>query len=364
MKKTSGKKCFTLSAVSVCISYSEYLEQCLCNRKQFDRWAIVTVPDDKATSKLCAQSGLECCIAQDLSAGGLGFHAAHNKSRFINAGLRYLRRRLRREQAQNVTSGSWIIVIDADVMLPGDFRDRLEALLPLLDPRKLYGMWGRRVVRTSDEFFRLKSLNPWETYLERSPPVIGYFNLFHMQGPQHFYPASPRETGGHDDYRFYRKFGPKSSVKLPMTVLHLGSTAVHWEGRVENVGASVAIEPKDKVVLAQVVEELGMEARTQDAVLLGAWWSAPVHILAPMFRRVLVVDLRDLAEPGHDALQEADRAFLWRRFTEGLAGLSNVFLVRGEGIGGQRAGLPVTRRRRRGAWGWCWRGWSRLTVFC
>ena len=340
LEKLVGKKCFTLSAVSVCISFSEYLEQCLGNRKQFDNWVIVTVPDDKASSRLCKKANLDCCITQDVSAKSLGFHAAHNKSRFINAGLRYLRGQVQDEEARNSANCSWIIIIDADVMLPRDFRERLEVLLPLLDPRKLYGTWGRRVVSAGSECYGLMTLEPWEIYLERHKKVIGYFTLFNLRGPVRCYPSSPARPIGHDDLRFYRKFGPKRSARLPMTALHLGDTAVHWAGRVENMAVGAAVERDSAGVVARVIGELGAVARTQDAVLVGAWRAEVVGPLALAFQRVLVVDVRGLAERSRNVLEEADRAFLWRRFADGLAGFSNVFLLRDGKRGRLRAGLP------------------------
>lgn len=328
-----------LCAVTLSVSYSDYLVSTLRNRSQFDDFVVVTVPDDAETISLCGQEGLRCCIVQDTRAGGIGFHAAYNKSRFINSGLRHLREQASKESYSG--TDDWAVVLDADVLLPTDFRERLEAMASQLDQRKLYGLCGRRVAGTGDEFQGLATAEPWDIYLETHQTVIGYFNLFLLRGVVRSYPPSPTKPYGHDDARFYVKYGPIRSAKLPITALHLGNTAVHWGGRVENVGTAVAVELKDEGVLVRVAGELGEEARAQDTVLVGAWTAEVVRPLAAAFRRVLVADVRGLAVRSRDALEEADRAFLWRRFAEGLAGFSNVFLLRDGKRGRPRAGLPV-----------------------
>lgn len=325
-----------LQCVTVCVGYAEFLAATIRNCRHFDRFIVVTVPDDAATIRLCEQTNVECCVVRNLRAGELGFHAAYNKSHFINSGLALLRRR-----GRAVSMDCWVVLLDADMLLPQDCRSRIEVLLPLLDEGKLYGLMGRRIAASADEFNALAKVEPWNAYIERHQTVIGYFNLFNTKGSDHGYPPSPTTPEGHDDARFYARFGSERCARLPMAALHLGDTAVHWGGRVENVGVTAAVERDSAGVVARVVGELGAEARTQDAVLVGAWTAEAVRPLAAAFRRVLVADVRGLAERSRDALVEADRAFLWRRFAEGLAGFSNVFLLRDGKRGRPRAGLPL-----------------------
>ena len=185
---------------------------------------IVTVPDDLETRRVVLAAKNSELFTLDCAFDGVGFHAAYNKARYLNIGLRELRRRGAR---------GWVILLDADILLPGDFGERLEALLPLLDKGKLYGLRGRRVAATGEEFAGVRGLGPWEAGLETFTTVVGYFNLFHLQGPHREYPASDPGRVEHDDYRFYSLFGKANTGVLPMAALHLGKTYVNWGGQTE-----------------------------------------------------------------------------------------------------------------------------------
>ena len=111
-----------------------------------------------------------------------------------------------------------------------DFCERLEALSPFLDRNKLYGLRGRRIAASPEVFTALRRLEPWESALERISTVVGYFNLFHRNGPHRSYPKSDPDGTIHDDYRFYSLVGKANCAELPMTALHLGQTRVNWNG--------------------------------------------------------------------------------------------------------------------------------------
>ena len=149
-----------LHAVTICVGYSDFLAGIVGNRLKFDRWVVVTVADDDQTIRLCALEGLDCCIVKDMKPGGQGFHAAYNKSRFINAGLRFLREQCSILQKSDCVTDDWAVMLDADVLLPTDFRERLSAMYMQLDPQKLYGLQGRRVAGTGDEFHGLAAVEP------------------------------------------------------------------------------------------------------------------------------------------------------------------------------------------------------------
>src|SRR4030095_4279016 len=102
-----------LQAVSVCINYADYLECILDNRKHFDRWIIMTVPEDRETISLCEREGLEYHLSKTLRPDGKNFNATWNKSLVLNEGLDAL------------DPEGWVLILDADVRLPRHFRDRL-----------------------------------------------------------------------------------------------------------------------------------------------------------------------------------------------------------------------------------------------
>ncbi len=228
-----------------------------------------------------------------------------------SAGLRELRRRGAR---------GWVVLIDADILLPEDFGERLEVLMPLLDKKKLYGLRGRRVAATGEEFEGIRGLGPWEAGLETFRTVVGYFNLFHLGGPHRAYPPSDPARREHDDYRFYSLFGKANTAELPMAALHLGKTYVNWGGQTENLG-------NDAGGVREAAKEDLLAATVGDGLLLGAWLPKVAKELAARCGRLLVVDTRGLSLASGDLLEEADRGFLWGRFVRGMEGVGNVALV-------------------------------------
>ena len=120
-----------LQAVTVCVNYSDFLECIAPNRRHFDRWVVVTVPLDRATVEVCERHGMEVIFTKALPPDGKGIHGLWHKSALINEGLEAL------DQA------GWVVVMDSDVSLPRDFRERLSHLP--LEPGLLYGVAGRKV---------------------------------------------------------------------------------------------------------------------------------------------------------------------------------------------------------------------------
>ncbi len=324
-----------ISFVTVCICYSRTYQITSPDLGlKFNR-LVITVSDDKGTKRavLSSRNSKLSVYAGKLYGGG--FHAAYNKARYLNAGLKELRRRGAR---------GWVILLDADILLPPDFGERMEGLLPLLDKKKLYGLRGRRVAATQEEFEGMRKLGPWEAGLETFETVVGYFNLFHLNGPHRKYPPSDPEQREHDDYRFYSLFGKANTATLPITALHLGKTYVNWSGQTE-----IFAEARGGVRTA--AHEDSVEPVGGDGILLGAWAPDTAKDLAARCRRLFVVDSRRLSRMSHDELEEADREFLWNRFTKGLSGLENVGLLEeGEAVPQpvkgttEIAGTPSARR--------------------
>jgi len=99
-----------LSAVSVCVNYPQYLELCAQNRPHFDRWLVVTTAEDERTRAVCRRHDLEPVLSRRLRENGDAF----NKGKALNDGLDAL------------GSCDWILLIDADILLPDNFREVLE----------------------------------------------------------------------------------------------------------------------------------------------------------------------------------------------------------------------------------------------
>ena len=102
-----NRKIRYLEAVTVCVNYSQFLEIAISNKKHFDKWFIVTTKEDSATIELCKKNNLECVLTERLHENGDPF----NKGKAINDGLIAM------------TKKDWIIHIDADTILPDNFRE-------------------------------------------------------------------------------------------------------------------------------------------------------------------------------------------------------------------------------------------------
>lgn len=138
MKKRQEKRDLKVEALTVCVDYSADLEHCLDNRRHFDRWIVVTTPEDERTLKLCRAHGLEARVSTRIRSDGAPF----NKGKGLNDGLAV------------VSPGAWVACIDADVLLPDEFRHALE--WSRLDPRAIYTCKYRALCPDGAALARLK----------------------------------------------------------------------------------------------------------------------------------------------------------------------------------------------------------------
>lgn len=206
-----------LQAVTICINYSDYLGCVLGNRRHFDRWIIMTIEGDTKTQSLCDAHGIECFTSGALSPTGSDFHAAFNKSQIINEGLDCL------------DPMGWAVVIDADILLPRQFRERIQSI-PLEDGC-LYGMSRRRVCRDFETFQLLRDVEPWEHGLGSSQP-LGFLHMFALGSlPNRYSVRRPGSYALHDDDGFSALFPAQLRRCLPMSPLHLGMPESNWSSR-------------------------------------------------------------------------------------------------------------------------------------
>lgn len=111
-----------IEAVTVCVDYADFLAETIpFVRPQVDRWLIVTTEADVETRQLCHRHNLECLLTSDFDRGG----AAFDKAKGIDHGFSLL------------SWTDWVLHIDADIVLPGHFRETL--LDADLDPHCIYG---------------------------------------------------------------------------------------------------------------------------------------------------------------------------------------------------------------------------------
>lgn len=169
-----------LEAVTVCVNYADILKVTIpFNKPLFDNWVIVTSPEDKETQDVCKYYNISCVVTDKFYED----NATFNKAKGINEGLKRL------------VKVDWVVHIDADVILPANFRqickedqlqkdaiygiDRLnlvgekDLLKFILHNDNQIKQWTYLNTKTAfDHAFRLHNLNSGYN-------VIGFFQLFH-----------------------------------------------------------------------------------------------------------------------------------------------------------------------------------------
>jgi hypothetical protein len=232
-----------LEAVTVCIGYADFLaETVVHNQGNFDRWVIVTSPDDRETIELCRRRNLQVVTTTDHARDG-----KFNKGRAISLGLNYL------------SADAWVLHLDADVVLPNQARQMLE--VAHLDPTCIYGA-DRICLQSWDEWqelLRSGYLNDQHgyqlccnPYLKKSIGTrvirgrhgyvpIGFFQLWNYRDGVHSgfrwkdYPDS-NDDAAHSDIKFSLHWDRRKRLLLPeIIVVHLESApsgmGANWKGR-------------------------------------------------------------------------------------------------------------------------------------
>ncbi len=235
-----------IEAVIICSNYSDFLKHTLAeNIQQLDDVLVVTTPEDRETQKLCSKYSIQCIPTTVFTEYGDAF----NKGRAINLGL------------SNLRKSDWLLHIDADIVLPKDFRRLIEK--SLLDPKNIYGA-DRMNVYGYESWMKLKPLldhhydSRWfidpgfchqkkETegidirmgarviHEEHGYVPIGYFQLWHKTAGKKYNHKLGEAAGS--DVLFPAQWPRANRVLLPdVTVYHLDSETTHgigtnWKGR-------------------------------------------------------------------------------------------------------------------------------------
>jgi len=165
-----------IEAITVCIDFSEWLEKCISNKDKLDRWIIVTHLSDGKTIKFCKQHNLECVLSNRVFEGNAYFA----KGKAINDAL---------EVADKT---NWLMSLDADILLPNDFRSTLNEEITSQDT--LYGSY--RYDATGDKM--------QQDEFNGSTIPYGFFQLWHSSVKTKYVEVSKK--GIIDDYNFSRSF--------------------------------------------------------------------------------------------------------------------------------------------------------------
>lgn len=225
-----------LEAVIVCKDYADFLEHTLpANVGVFDRLVVVTHPSDKATKTLCNRFGVDCVETEVFHEEGDKF----NKARGINLGLSHLRH-----------DDSWLLQLDADVVLPDRFRQKLHQAR--LDKSCIYGADRLNVIGADHWMANKDNVFPqhqhrYLVHANSAFPIgarllhqeygycpIGYFQLWHSSQGKNYPIASG--SAEHSDVVFAVQWPRHKRVLLPeIFVFHLESApapmGANWKGR-------------------------------------------------------------------------------------------------------------------------------------
>lgn len=237
-----------LEAVTVCVGYSDFLQETAkFNAGLFDRWIVVTEPSDEKTRWVCNRFNLECILSEDgkrHTRDGNGF----NKGRLIERGL------------QQTSDEGWRLNLDSDLALPHRFRHLLE--ISELQCDTIYGA-DRAMIHSYEEWQKLLKTGfmqggGWDYHCRTQFPPgfeigtrwvhpqmgyvpIGFFQLYHSSQDEwkgvrvKTYPHA-HSSACRTDVQFGLKFDRHKRAIIPeLIAVHLESEKVlkgaNWKGR-------------------------------------------------------------------------------------------------------------------------------------
>jgi glycosyltransferase involved in cell wall biosynthesis len=230
-----------IEVIVVCLNYSDFLAETLpFNLPHVDRLVVVTSHSDDKTRAVCQKWSVECVVTDAFHEKGEDF----NKGAAINIGIQSLRQQ------------GWILHLDADVVLPLQFRNMLDK--SALQRDTIYGA-ERANVPNYRRWQHLKSnyhICPQFSYrymvaTDPDLPIganlvhkqygycpIGYFQLWHSAYMHQHDLRYPDTEGSAEnmDVQWSLRWPRRNRLLLPtVRVYHLESEQVgmgaNWNGR-------------------------------------------------------------------------------------------------------------------------------------
>jgi len=237
-----------LEAVTTCVDYGDFLrETARNNRHHFDKWIVVTRPADEETREVCRRYNLETVLTDEWERGGAGFA----KARGINKGLLQL------------SADAWHLHLDADIVLPSNLHQLLEAAH--LDEDKIYGA-DRALIRGWDAWqqFQKSSFTAHDYHCRINFPEfplanrwadphqgyvpIGFFQLFHCnatewRGIRHRKYPERHSTAARTDVQFALQWDRRHRLCLPEVVVYHLESARNAKGANRNGRTTIRFGP-------------------------------------------------------------------------------------------------------------------------
>jgi hypothetical protein len=199
-------------AITYCYRYADFLIETLpTNRAMFERFVVVTQPDDQETHRVAEQ--------YDAS---LVYNPGRHKVHGLDAAI---------QEILQSDGSAWVCLIDADILLPPSFP--IVAKKDVIDTQTLYG--ARRASCWGPAHFAQVRDHPsdWVTLHMRGARLVGFLQILTARPLPRVFCQRESYEGGDPQIRdsFARK------VELPLVVLHLehsrgvGARA-NWHGRI------------------------------------------------------------------------------------------------------------------------------------
>lgn len=197
-----------IKGITVCVDYDDLLAITLPrNMRHLTECVVVTTPEDVRTQRLVESVPDARCHVTDA---------------FTRNGERFNKGAAIEEAFDSLGRNGWILVHDADTLLP----DRLA--VESVKPTKLYG--ARRAIL--DDPSRWRPGFKWDSLpVSGETGTPGYFQLFHADAMSRFkqWYGVESDHAGIGDAVFAMKFPDREW--LNSKVLHLGPRDVNWFGR-------------------------------------------------------------------------------------------------------------------------------------
>lgn len=203
-----------ISALTVCVGYSDFLEKSLaCWIRNCDRIIIVTDLDDEQTPNLIVEHDspkVDCYRTNKFYQNGATF----NKAAAICWAI----------ESHGMTGcdcapwlNDWQLFFDSDIIPQGNWREVFEQHAPQIG--NLYG--AKRYLEDGNMF--------------NENELAGYFQIFHATD-EHVFGRNPllqtnwAHAGGYDS-EFHQRWEEREKIYLPIRLVHQGLPGENWWGK-------------------------------------------------------------------------------------------------------------------------------------
>ena len=208
-----------VKAIVVCVNYDDLLAVTMpAVLPHVAELLVVTAPADAKTQALVA---------------GHPNARAHVTDAFYRDGAKFNKGRAMEEGFDALGRDGWMLVLDADILVPPDLSAQLDRLRPR--PGLLYTP-RRRILADPTEWWRHTDPKTWGRLPLRVEDKghYGYFQLFHAADPvlrrRPWYATEFTHAGQCDD-KFQHLWPVARKPRPDFEVLHLGRCDENWFGR-------------------------------------------------------------------------------------------------------------------------------------